>query len=265
MANNVVVVQARMSSSRLPGKVLLPVAGAPLLERMLERLSAVTAPIQLVVATSTDAADDPIEALCQRLETPCFRGHPTDCLDRHLRCSEAYDADVVIKIPSDCPLIDPAVVDRVIGAYRPGLYDFVSNLHPPSYPDGNDVELMPIEALRIAHREASRPLEREHTTPFFWEQPERFRIANVSWESGLDLSRSHRFTIDYEEDYQFVFAVYDALWEPGRIFSLGDILRLLERRPDIYELNAKYAGVNWYRHHLDELRTVGPDDTRAAP
>jgi spore coat polysaccharide biosynthesis protein SpsF len=175
-------------------------------------------------------------------------------------------ADVVVKIPSDCPLIDPAVIDRVIGCHleQPGRYDFVSNLHPATYPDGNDVEVMPLPALAAAWREADRPHEREHTTPFLWDRPGRFRVGNVRWETGADLSMSHRFTIDYPEDYAFVRAVYDALWTPERPrFGLGEILDLLAARPDVFELNRRYAGVNWYRNHLGELATVGAAQTRA--
>jgi spore coat polysaccharide biosynthesis protein SpsF len=259
----VAIVQARTGSSRLPGKVLLPVAGAPLLERMIERLRAVRAPLELVVATTTDAADDPIEELCRRMDLRCFRGHPTDLLDRHLRCAQDCGADVVAKIPSDCPLVDPGVVDRVI-AHFSSEHDYLSNLHPATYPDGNDVEIVPLELLALAHREAERAFEREHTTPFFWERPERFRIGNVVWERGRDCSMTHRFTIDYQADYRFVAAVYDELWSHQRIFSLDDIMALLEERPDIRAINARYAGVNWYRHHLGELRTVDGTQTRHA-
>jgi spore coat polysaccharide biosynthesis protein SpsF len=172
--------------------------------------------------------------------------------------------DTVVKIPSDCPLIDPAVIDRVLLAHAVSEgNDFTSNLHPATYPDGNDVEVMRLDALATAHREADRPLEREHTTPFLWERPERFRIGNVSWETGLDLSMSHRFTIDYPEDYDFIAAVYDALWTPEQpVFGLDAILSLCDARPDLYAKNARYAGVNWYRHHLGELRTVTARDTR---
>lgn len=266
--STLVVVQARSGSTRLPGKVGLPLAGKSLLERMIERITAATTPFDLVVATTTDVADDGIVDLAQRAGVGCFRGHPTDLLDRHYRAALAArpGVDTVVKIPSDCPLIDPAVIDRVLSAHAAshGTPDFTSNLHPANYPDGNDVEVMTLDALAIAHREAERPFEREHTTPFLWERPERFRVVNVAWETGLDYSMSHRFTVDYPDDYNFVAAVYDALWKPERpIFSLGDILRLLEDRPDIFAINRRYAGVNWYRHHLDEMRTVSARDTRS--
>lgn len=260
-----VVVQARMGSSRLPGKVAKPLAGAPLLVRMLERLKLCKTPLELCVATSTEPQDDEIVALARGARVAWHRGHPLDCLNRHVGAARQERADLVVKIPSDCPLIDPAVVDEVLAFWHaePGRWDFVSNLHPPTWPDGNDVEVVPRELLELADREADRPLEREHTTPFFWERPERFRVGNVRWSTGRDLSMSHRFTIDYPEDYAFIAAVYAALYPgQGASFTLDDILDLLEARPDLYALNAKYAGVNWYRHHLGELRTVSAEQTR---
>ncbi len=262
----VTVIQARMSSTRLPGKVMLPVAGRPLLVRMVERVQMARTVGTVVVATSTDSADDPIAALCEEIGFHCFRGHPTDLLDRHYRTGVAYSADAVVKIPSDCPLIDPTVIDRVIGTYLadPTSAEFVSNLHPATYPDGNDVEVMTMPALATAWREAEREFEREHTTPFFWEQPERFRQLNVFWETGLDYSKSHRWTIDYDADYRFISAVYHALYPTNPCFGLTDILRLLERQPELMTLNQQYAGEYWYRHHLDELATISAEAAPAA-
>lgn len=259
----VVVVQARVGSSRLPGKILLPLAGAPLLSRMLERVQAASSRFDLVVATTVDPADDPVRELCRRIGVDCFSGHPTDLLDRHVMAARAHGAGVVVKIPSDCPLIDPAAIDTVLAAFHSRAdLDYVSNLHPQSWPDGNDVEVMTLEALEIAFREATLPFQREHTTPFLWDQPERFRIANVSWEGG-DLSRTHRFTIDYPEDYHLLARIYEELWTPEEpVFPLSQVLGLLEARPDIRDLNRKYLNVNWYRHHLSELHTVGASDTR---
>ena len=251
-----VVIQARMSSTRLPGKTLMPLAGRPLLERMIERVLAARTPSDVVVATTEDDVDDEIVRVAAAAAVPCFRGHPTDLLDRHYAAARARGAEVVVKIPSDCPLIDPAVIDRVIGHYleRAGSVDFVSNLHPATYPDGNDVEVMPIDVLERAWRRAEAPHEREHTTPFIWERPEEFRIANVVWETGLDYSLSHRWTIDYAEDYAFLSAVYDALHSEERHFTLADVLALLARRPDVAAMNAMHAGKGWYREHLAGLR-----------
>lgn len=264
-ARLLVVVQARMGSTRLPGKVLLPIGGASLLQRMIERLDACETAFDLVVATTVDAADDAIVGACDRLEIPVFRGHPTDLLDRHVQAARAFGADVVVKIPSDCPLIDPRVVDQVIGFYidRRRHYDFVSNLHPQSWPDGNDVEVVSLGALELAHREATAAHEREHTTPYLWDHPERFRIGNVAWSSGRDCSKTHRLTVDWPEDLALVDAVFSALHRDGAPpFSVESIVEFLDDNPTLHAINARFAGVNWYRHHLDALATVGANDTR---
>jgi spore coat polysaccharide biosynthesis protein SpsF len=241
--------------------------GKPLLLRMVERVKGAELAGTVVVATTTEAEDNAIEAFCRAVGIQCFRGHPTDLLDRHYVAGLRYRADAVVKIPSDVPLIDPVIIDRVIGAFleAPEAFDYASNLHPPSYPDGNDVEVISMAALERAWNEAMRDFEREHTTPYLWENPGLFRCLNVSWESGLDYYMTHRWTIDYEEDYQFIRAVYDEIYPENPQFGLEDILALLEKRPDIAGLNAKYVGVNWYRHHIDELRTIDAAQTRMQP
>jgi spore coat polysaccharide biosynthesis protein SpsF len=197
-----------------------------------------------------------------------YAGHPTDLLERHVGAARQLRADVVVKIPSDCPLIDPGIIDRVVGLFRQAgwHYDFVSNLHPASYPDGCDVEVMSLAALETAWREARKPHEREHTTPFLWDQPRRFRVGNVRWESGRDLSMTHRLTIDYPQDYALVRAVFEALHRPGAPpFTLEEILSFLDRHPEVFALNRTLAGINWYRHHLNDLATVTASETVAAP
>ncbi len=261
----VIVIQARLGSTRLPGKVLLPTAGAPMLQRMVERVRLSALADEIVVATTTRPEDDAIRALCRAIDAPCFSGHPTDLLDRHYRAGLEHRADVVLKVPSDCPLVDPLVIDRVIERFlaAPGAYDYMSNLHPETYPDGSDVEVMPMAALETAWREAARDYEREHTTPYLWDHPERFRVGNVAWETGLDLSRSHRLTVDYWEDYALVAAVFDALWSGSRpYFGLLEILHLLDAQPLLRQMNARHLGVSWYRHHLSELRTLSAPASR---
>src|SRR5262245_23013383 len=157
----VVVVQARTASTRLPGKVLMPLANRPLLYRMLERVLAANTPSAVVVATTPGRSDDLIETLADEAGVPCFRGHPTDLLDRHYSAAITFQADVVVKIPSDCPLIDPAAIDRVISYFMAHAddADFVSNLHPATYPDGNDVEVLPLGVLETAWIEATEEHE----------------------------------------------------------------------------------------------------------
>ncbi|HUK21204.1 MAG TPA: glycosyltransferase family protein [Gemmatimonadales bacterium] len=254
----VTVVQARMGSSRLPGKVLLPLGESTVLEQMLARLAHARLAGTVVVATTTDPDDDDIETVCGRARVAYYRGSPLDLLDRHYQVARILSADVVVKIPSDCPLIDPEVVDRVIAAYLAAVprCDFVSNLHPATYPDGNDVEVMSVAALHTAWERAHRDFEREHTTPFIWDQPELFRVGNVTLETGADLSRSHRIVLDYIEDYEAIRRVFDALYPTDRLFGAADIVHYLDSHPRVTALNASYRGVSWYRHHAAELRTV---------
>src|SRR5262249_51339985 len=160
---------------------LLPLGGSTVLETQLRRIQAAPARFELVVATTTSPEDQTIAHMCTRAGVRCIAGHPTDLLDRHLQAARALHPDLVVKIPSDCPLIDPAAIARVLDAYDGE--DYLGNLHPPTWPDGNDVEVMTFEALGIAWREADKPFQREHTTPFLWDQPERFRVGNVRWET----------------------------------------------------------------------------------
>ncbi len=260
----VIVVQARMTSTRLPGKVLMPILGKSLLYRMIERLQMIRHKATIVIAIPEEKADYVIEQEAAEMNIPCFRGSLNNLLDRHYRAGLKYNAGIVLKIPSDCPLIDPRIIDQVLDFYfeHEGEYDFVSNLHPATTPDGNDVEIMTMACIEKAWKEAQKPMELEHTTPYIWENPDKFRIANVPWDTGLDYSMSHRFTIDYEADYQFIKRVFEELYPEKPDFSCADILELLNKKPEIYNINAQYAGVNWYRNHLDELKTISANQTK---
>lgn len=249
--NVVTIVQARVASNRLPGKVMKLVLGRPLLERVLQRVCRARLAGTVVVATTVHAEDDAIAHLCWQLGIPCYRGDSADVLDRHYRAAVKYDAEVMVKIGADCPLIDPAIIDEVIGVYlaRPEAYDYVSNLRPPSYPEGNGVEVIRMAALERAWREAWRPHEREHTTPYFWENPRRFRLHNVRWERDLNDATTHRWKVDYMEDLLLVQAVYGALYQQNPHFALEDILSLLEREPQV-------AGVNGHGHQGVERKML---------
>jgi spore coat polysaccharide biosynthesis protein SpsF len=261
--NIVTVMQVRCSSTRLPNKVLLPLAGRALFLRQLERIMAAKLRGTVVVSTTVYKEDDEIEQICIKEGIYCYRGSSADLLDRHFQTAKLFNADVVVKIPSDCPLIDPAIIDKVIGYFleHRDIYDYVSNLHPASYPDGNDVEVMTMDALSDAWKNATRELEREHTTPYLWENPDKFNIGNVALPDA-DYSMSHRWTIDYPEDYEFIKSIYDALYAANPFFSMNDMLDLLHKKPELMKINGHLAGVNWYRNHLDELKTVKPEQTR---
>ena len=259
-----VVVQARSNSSRLKDKIFLPLCGKELLVRQLERIEGSCFKPEIVVATTCRKEDDKVIRLCEKEGKKYFRGSENDLLDRHFQAGVLFGADVVVKIPSDCPLIDTNIIDKVLSHYikNRNKYDYVSNLHPPTYPDGNDIEVMSIECLERAWETADEEFQREHTTPFIWDNPEMFRIGNVKWETGEDLSMTHRYTIDYNEDYKFIKAVYEALYPINPRFSLKDILDLLKKKPELMVINRKYNGVNWYRKHLQSLKTISGEQTR---
>ncbi len=263
--SQVIIVQARRASSRLPDKVLLELCGKPMLIRQIERIARAKVGARIVVATSTHSGDDKIANLCADFGIDVFRGHPTDLLDRHFQAAKAYKADVIAKIPSDCPLIDPSIIESVFARYHASRCDYASNLHPPSFPDGNDVEVMNWAALATAWEGATLPFEREHTTPYIWERPEVFKIANVSCTghgSDGNFAMTHRWTVDYPEDFELVEKVFSTLYLDKPDFTMADILALLEKQPELMQINAKYLGVNWYRHHLNELRTIDSWQTR---
>lgn len=253
-----ILVQARTGSSRLPNKVLLEVQGKPILIHQLERIKASKFHPKIVVITSQHPKDDIIEELSIHYGYHVFRGSEEDVLARHFHAATFYGYKWIVKIPSDCPLIDPLVIDLVLDNFLSSgkHFDYFSNLHPATFPDGHDVEIMHIEALKKAFIMAKKPLEREHTTPFFWENPQLFRIGNYVWETGLNYSMSHRFTLDYPQDWEFIRTIYDKLYPIKPLFGISDILKLLHEEPAIYQINAELAGVNWYRNHLDELKTI---------
>jgi spore coat polysaccharide biosynthesis protein SpsF len=233
--NVVVVVQARMSSTRLPGKVLLDVAGRPMLARVLDRARRARTLGRVGVATSTDASDDRLEAFCKGAGVPCCRGSLGDVLDRYHGAARQWQADVIVRITGDCPLIDPGVVDRVVNDFLSGpAADYVSNVVPArTFPRGLDVEVFSAAALGRAWRENDNPAWREHVTPFLYRRPDLFRTRCVV--NDADHS-SHRWTVDTPEDLELVRRVYAAFGHDR--FGWGKVLALLERHPDWQGLNA---------------------------
>lgn len=232
----VLIDQARMTSTRLPGKVLKPVHGKPLLAYQLERLRRACRVDECVVATTVNAADDPIVALCRELGVSVFRGDEFDVLDRYYQAAKQFEADVVVRVTSDCPVIDPAIVDRVIGVYAEsgGKLDYVSNTRERTFPRGMDTEVFSMRALEEAWREARLPYEREHVTPFLYLHPERYAIGSVV--SGRDLG-GHRWTVDTPEDFDLIERLVSTLYPGKPEFGLDDILPLFESHPDWLEIN----------------------------
>ncbi|MBI2358467.1 MAG: glycosyltransferase family protein [Deltaproteobacteria bacterium] len=230
------IIQARIGSSRLPGKVLRRIDGKPLLGLMLERSAFARGLDQVIVATTDATADNAIARLCDDLGVSCFRGSENDVLDRYYAAATEFCAEAVVRLTSDCPLIDPAVIDHVVAEFNKGGFDYVSNTAPlPStWPDGMDVEVFSFEALRSAWRQAVKPSDREHVTFYLWKNPTRFRVHRVDCERDLS---EYRLTVDYQQDFELVEAVFRALYPSNPAFTIDDITAYLDDNPNVKRLN----------------------------
>jgi spore coat polysaccharide biosynthesis protein SpsF len=231
----VTIVQARMGSTRLPGKVLQELHGRPLLERLIERLKRARSADAIVIATTTDGRDDAIAGLARELGVGVFRGDEHDVLARYAGAAAAHDADVVVRVTSDCPLLDPDLLDRCVQHLleHPDL-DYVSNALERTYPRGLDVEAIRRSALDAADRDATDGADREHVTRFVWRQPERFRLGSIrDDEDHSDL----RWTVDTPEDLDVVRAIYDALYPVDPTFDYAAALRHAFDHPEVHDRN----------------------------
>lgn len=239
----VAIVQARMGSTRLPGKVLRDLCGETMLARVMNRLGRAHLIHALLVATTDRSADDAIVEECRRCAFPVFRGDQDDVLDRYFRAAQLVKADVIVRVTSDCPLIDPEVTDKTIAAFleaRPDKArpddarpDYAANNLVRTYPRGLDTEVFSVNALAHAWQQARKPYERSHVTPYIYEHPADFKILTVTGDADYS---SHRWTVDTPEDLEFMRAIYERLKEnPG--FVWRDVLDLVEREPQLVELN----------------------------
>jgi spore coat polysaccharide biosynthesis protein SpsF len=231
------IIQARMSSTRLPGKVLLDLAGEPMLARVVARTQQAKTIDRTIVATTIEPEDEPIVALCRARGWAVSRGSRDDVLDRYYQAAVADGADPIVRITSDCPLIDPEVIDRVVERLTAGV-DYSSNINPTrTFPRGLDVEVFTFASLAAAWQDASDTSSREHVTPFLYRHPERFRIALV--ESERPEAADHRWSVDTPEDYELMRRILAHFGDQE--FGWLDVLKLLDGHPDWIELNRHIA------------------------
>jgi len=228
----VAIVQARMGSTRLPNKVMKTINGVPVIELLLLRLSKAKEIGQIVVATSTDPRDTPLVNHIRSLGYACERGSESDVLDRFVRAAEAHEADVVVRITGDCPLVDPQIVDDCIRQFKEKTCDYLSNVEPPSYPDGLDVEVVTLTALQRARQESNKEYDHEHVTPYIRESG-LFTVASV--RNDLDLSEK-RWTMDVHEDFEVITKVFQ-FFAPDVHFGWHQVLELQRTQPDLFLAN----------------------------
>jgi spore coat polysaccharide biosynthesis protein SpsF len=233
-----IITQSRMTSTRLPGKVLMPVMGKPLLEYQIERLQRVKRADEIVIATTMNDTDQPIVNLAERLGVQIFRGPEEDVLARYYGAAQENGFDVVVRVTSDCPLIDPEVVDKVIGTYLENHEhcDYVSNCLKRTFPRGMDTEAFPFRLLEKAFLEASEETYREHVTPYIYENDQKFHLLNV--EHQWDESH-HRWTVDTPEDFELIELILETLYPINPVFKLEDVLALMKAHPNWIEINSQ--------------------------
>lgn len=232
----IIIVQARMTSTRLPGKILLPVLGTPLLEYQFKRLQRVKAVDGICIACTTNESDQPIVDLARKLGAEIYRGSEQDVLARYYEAARTLGAEHVVRVTSDCPVIDPGEMDKVINFYldRVDDLDYVSNVLIRSYPRGMDTEIFSFEALQAAHLDATESYEREHVTPFIYEHQERFRVANFAFEQDKS---DYRLTVDTQDDFELISRIISAIYPSNNEFTIHDIHNVLAIHPEWLKIN----------------------------
>lgn len=247
------IIQARSSSSRLPNKVIRQLLGKPMLFRQIERIQRAQLVERIVVATSLDSSDDLLFRLCKDHAIDCWRGNLNDVLDRFYHAAKIFKADHIVRLTGDCPLVDPELIDKVISEHLRFGCDYTSNILDISYPDGLDVEVFKFSALEKAWIQASSGSEREHVTPFIYDNPDKFTLHSV--KSTEDLS-CLRLTVDNLEDFNLVEKIYMALYFHNPAFSTSDILSLIKAMPELRKINSHITRNEGYKKSLVEENLI---------
>lgn len=231
------IIQARMGSTRLPGKVLKKVLGKTLLDYQIERVKRAKTIDEIIIATTTKESDDPIAQICQQLSIPYYRGSEEDVLSRYYEAATKFNVDVVVRLTSDCPIIDPNIIDKVVEHYleNKDRYDYVSNTLTRTYPRGLDTEVMLYEVLKRVHEEAKELVYREHVTAYIYHHPDQFRLCNVSNEKN---ESKHRWTVDTEEDFELIEKIISKLYPENTYFNMDDVLKLIDENPTWIDINS---------------------------
>ncbi len=233
----VATIEARVASSRFPGKVLHKIVGVPMLGHLITRLEASETIDEIVVASTTNSEDDAIEDYCHSRGTAVFRGDEDDVMSRVLQAAASRSADVIVETTGDNPLLDPEIVDVLVETYLVNTADYVSNVVVPSYPDGMDVQVFSLDTLRRSESAAEHPLDREHVTRHIRQHPEQFSRINVI--APRELRRPDLcVTVDEPADMEVVRSALEALYSPTRAFSCAELIAFLDRNADIAALNA---------------------------
>jgi spore coat polysaccharide biosynthesis protein SpsF len=228
------IIQARMGSMRLPGKVMREISGKPLIEHIIERLGYSKILSDIVLATTVSRGDDILVKWANNHGVKCFRGSEENVLERFYLAAKKFKADVIVRVTADDPFKDPVIIDQALKLLHDAQLDFVSNNNPPSFPEGLDVEVFTFPALEIAHSKSIDPFEREHVTPYFYRNPTVFLQKNIECSKKY---HEYRWTIDVQADFKMAGEVYNALYKEDKIFLMKDILDFFKRNPLVSKIN----------------------------
>ncbi|MBI2023007.1 glycosyltransferase family protein [Candidatus Giovannonibacteria bacterium] len=252
----VAIIQARIGSTRLPGKVLKVVEGKTLLEHLILRLKRAKTLDKIVLATTDKPEDNETAEVVKKLGIDVFSGSENDVLDRYYQSAKKFGGDVIVRITGDCPLMDPKIVDDVVNYYlkNKNKFDYVSNVRPPTYPDGMDVEVFSFAALEKAWREARLPSEREHVTAYIANHPEIFRLGNIKYKKDVS---DIRLTVDNLEDLILVEKIFGSLNKKNKNFGFTDILDFLDKNPEIAKINQTIGRNEGYEKSLKNDKDRG--------
>lgn len=234
--NVVCIVQARLGSTRLHKKVLKEICGKTVLEHDIDRLKKVKNLNNIVIATTTLEEDKEIEKLVKKLGVDCFKGSAEDVLSRYYFAAREYNADVIVRVTSDCPLIDWQVSEKIIQYYLDNIdkYDYVSNTIERTYPRGLDTEVFSFKALEKSYNEGKKQYEREHVTPYIYQNTDKFRIEQYKNETDYS---NYRWTLDTEEDLKLISIIYNNLYKENKLFDFNDILKFINKNPYVVNIN----------------------------
>lgn len=233
----VAIIQARMGSTRLPGKMMLSLGFKKVVDYVFDNVALVKNLDDIYLATTNNEKDDVLEKWAKSKKVKYFRGSEDDVLDRYYTTAKEANADMVVRLTGDCPLIDTYVVEKIIQEFLDNDFDYVANNHPATYPDGLDTEVFSFAALEKAWQEAKLKSEREHVTPYIWKNPDKFKIKNV--ENDFDLS-NERWTLDTEEDYIFLKKLISECEKNNINLNMGNIITVIKSNPDWKKINSMY-------------------------
>jgi len=244
-----IIIQARMGATRLPGKMTKKIGGKTVLDHVIDRIKKVKGCDTLILATTNSKSDNVLERIGKKANILVYRGSERDVLDRYFQAAKLHGLNVVVRITGDCPFLDVGFTGDTIKAYLNGRYDYVSNCHPPSLPDGLDAEVCSFKALKKIWKDAKLPIEREHVFPYILSNPNKFKIFNVSYDRDL----SHlRLTLDEQADLVLLRKVYKKLYKENSNFGLKEITRLFETKPELIDINRNVVAKNISRWKINE-------------